>query len=144
MSSVARVKFIKTKVIFRYHTKVSQIKFHHIRIIHVQSYSCSNSSTKVGKNEKVGKIFWITKRGNEGITNWGRFRDYKSGQEGLQIGAALGISNRGKEITNRGRNFKSGQRDFESGQEGFQIGAGITNRCRTSSIAFFWLSFHVI
>ena len=38
------------------------------------------------------------------------FRDYKSGQEGLKIGAALEMSNRGKEITNRGkRNFKSGQ-----------------------------------
>ena len=33
-----------------------------------------------------------------------------------------GISNRGKEISNRGR-------DFKSGQERFQIGAGITNRC---------------
>ena len=30
----------------------------------------------------------IKKRGNKGITNWGRFRDNKSGQEGLQIGAA--------------------------------------------------------
>ena len=28
------------------------------------------------------------------------FRDCKSGQEGLQIGAALGISNRGKKISN--------------------------------------------
>ena len=51
------------------------------------------------------------------------FRDYKSGQEGLQIGAALGISNRGKKITNRGRNFKSGQRDLKSRQI-LQIGAG--------------------
>ena len=32
------------------------------------------------------------------------------GQETLQIGAAKGISNRGKKITNRGRDFKSGQR----------------------------------
>ena len=34
-------------------------------------------------------ILEITKRGNKGITNRGRFRDYKTtGQKGLQIGAA--------------------------------------------------------
>ena len=44
------------------------------------------------------------------------FRDCKSGQERLQIGAALGISNRDKKITNWGRGFKSEQRDFKSGQ----------------------------
>ena len=37
------------------------------------------------------------------------FRDYKSRQDGLQIGAALGISNRGKEISNRRRDYKSVQ-----------------------------------
>ena len=31
------------------------------------------------------------------------FRDYRSGQEGVQIGAALRISSRGKKITNRGK-----------------------------------------
>ena len=109
MSSVTRIKFIKNMVIFRYHIKVSSHSDHEIK-----SCSCSNSSTKVGKNEEVGNIFWITKRGNEGITNRG----------------SLGISN-------RGRSFKSGKeisnwgRDYKSGQEGFQIGAGITNRCRT-------------
>ena len=45
-----------------------------------------------------------------------RFRDYKSGQEGLQIGATIEISNRGKKITNWGWDFKSGQSDFKSGQ----------------------------
>ena len=45
------------------------------------------------------------------------FRDCKSGQERLQIGAALGISNWG--------------RDYKSEQERFQNGAGITNRYRT-------------
>ena len=48
---------------------------------------------------------------NYGLQNGAGFRDYKSGQEGLQIGAALGISNRGKKITNGGRDFNSGQRD---------------------------------
>ena len=57
------------------------------------------------------------------------FRDCKSGQEGLQIGAALGISNRGKEVSNQGR-------DYKSRQERFQIGAGITNRCRTITHLF--------
>ena len=66
------------------------------------------------------------------------FKDYKSGQEGLQIGATEGISNRGKKITNQGRNFKSGQRDLKSRQRlqiwprkitnrerGFQSGQGL-------------------
>ena len=36
-----------------------------------------------------------------GLQIGANFRDYNSGQEGLQIGAVLGISNRGKKITNR-------------------------------------------
>ena len=45
------------------------------------------------------------------------FKDCKSGQEGLQIGPALGISNQGKRTTNRGRYFKLDQRDFKSWQK---------------------------
>ena len=57
ISSVARVKFIKTKVIFRYHAKsvsnqVSSNSDHEIK-----SYLCSNSSIKIGKNENVGNNF---------------------------------------------------------------------------------------
>ena len=52
----------------------------------------------------------------------GQQGDYKSGQEGLQVGAGLGISNRGKKITNRGRDFKLEQRNFKSGQK-LKIGA---------------------
>ena len=48
---------------------------------------------------------------------------YKSGQEGLQIGAALGISNHGKKITNRGKEISNWGRDYKSRQEGLQIGA---------------------
>ena len=33
-------------------------------------------------------IIGITKRGSKRIAKGGNFRDYKSGQEGLQIGAA--------------------------------------------------------
>ena len=73
MSSLARVKFIKTKVVFRYHTKgvsnqVSSNWDHEIK-----SYSCSNLSTKMRKNETMGKIFWVTNRGKKGITNRGGF-----------------------------------------------------------------------
>ena len=50
------------------------------------------------------------------------FRDYKSGQEGLEIGTTLGIWNRGKKITNWSRDFKSSQSGFKLGQE-LQIGA---------------------
>ena len=64
------------------------------------------------------------------------FKDYKSGQEGLQIGTALEISNRDKNITNRSRDFgakrfKIWAREitYKPGQ-GIQIGAGVTNWCR--------------
>ena len=73
MPSMARVKFTKTKFIFRYNIKdvpnqVSSNLDHKSK-----SYSCLNFSTKMGKNEKVGKNFWVTKLGNKGITNRGRF-----------------------------------------------------------------------
>ena len=101
---------------------VSQTKFHHIRITK-SSYSRWDSSTKMGKNEKVEKIFWITKRGHKEITNQGSFCGLQIMEEGWQIGAALGISNWGKKITNWGRDLKSGQR--------LQIRArGISNRGR--------------
>ena len=66
----------------------------------------------------------ITKQGNKGIANWGRF-------QGLQIGA--------REITNEGSlmDLKSRQKDYKLGQgfqietKRFQIGARkITNRGR--------------
>ena len=56
-----------------------------------------------GKNKKVGKNFWVTKRGNKG----------------LQIGAALGISNWAKRL--------------QIGAKRFQIGAGITNWRRSTA-----------
>ena len=78
---------------------------------------------KVGKWEK---IYGLQNGAITGLQIRAGFRNCKSGQERLQIGAALGISIRGKEISNQGR-------DYKSGQEGFQIGAGITNRWRTIS-----------
>ena len=73
-SSVARVQFIKTKVIFSYHTKGAPSQVSSNSDHKVKSYSCLNSSTKMGKNEKLKNIFWFTKRGNKGITNWGRIQ----------------------------------------------------------------------
>ena len=76
MSSVTMVKFIKAKVIFRYYTKSvsNQVS------LNFGFYSCSNSSTKMGKKKKNWEnIFCVTKRGNKGITNRGK-RDYKEGQ----------------------------------------------------------------
>ena len=84
------------------------------------------------EKRKSGKTFsGLQNRAIRGLQIGAGFRDYKLGQEGLQIGVALRISNRGKKIANRGRDFKSGQRGFQSKQR-LQIGSGITNRCRTS------------
>ena len=57
MSLVASDEFIKTKVIFKYYTKcvssqVSSDSDHEIKM-----YSCSNSSTKIRKNEKEETFF---------------------------------------------------------------------------------------
>ena len=73
------------------------------------------------------------------------FWDYKSGQEGLQIGEVLGISNRCKKIANRGRDFKLGEKHFKSGQwlqieaRGITNRVGITNRCRTYLLQTLWI-----
>ena len=67
----------------------------------------------MGKNKKVGKYFSGLQNGAiKGLQFGASFRDYKSGQEGCQIGAkrlqiGAGISNRDKEISNRGRGYKS-------------------------------------
>ena len=88
MSSVAKIKFIKTKIIFRYHIKGFSNKVSSNSDHQIKSYSCSNSSTKMGKMKKWEKIFWVTKRHNKGITNRGKrdykrgsFRDFKLGQK---------------------------------------------------------------
>ena len=100
MLSVTRIKFIKTKVIFRDHTKgvsnlVSSNLDHKIK-----SYSCSNSAARMKKNEK---------RDNKGITNRDRFQR-------LEIKPG-GIKNR-----DSFRDFKSGQKHYNS-EQGFQIRA---------------------
>ena len=92
MSSEARVKFITPKFILDIIPKASQTKFCQIRItkskvIHVQ--------VPVPNWEK-----WRSEKTFSGLQN-GAIGDYKSGQEGLQIGA--------RGITNRGRDYKSVQ-----------------------------------
>ena len=125
MSSVARVKFIKTKAIFSYHTQgvsnqVSSNSDH--KII---SYSCSNSSTKMGKNEKVGRNFLGYKTGEKG--------DYKLGQV-LRI---TDLGNRGYKQVQFQRFQIEVKRlqlgvEFQIGAMRFHIGAEITNWCRTN------------
>ena len=73
----------------------------------------------------IKKVSELQNEAIRGLQIGAGFRDYKSGQEELQIRAALGISNWGKKITSWGR-------DYKSEQEGFQIGAGITNQCITT------------
>ena len=65
-SSVARFKFIKTKFIIGYHTKDVSIQVSS-NLDHVaKCYSCSNSNTKIGKNEIMGKHFLSNKAGQSG------------------------------------------------------------------------------
>ena len=58
-------------------------------------------------------LLGITKQAIRELQIGAGFMDYKSGQERLQIGVSWEISNWGKKITNRGRDFKSEQRDFK-------------------------------
>ena len=75
-----------------YHTKgvsnqVSSISDHEIK-----SYSCSSSCTEMGEKRKNGKNFSGLQNGAiRGLQIGAGFRDYTSRQDGLQIGAALGI-----------------------------------------------------
>ena len=109
ISSVARVNFIKSKVIFRYHTKGVSNQASPNSVREIKSYSFSNSSTKMVSGTKFSGLQNGAIRGLQigarGIKNRGSFRDFKSGQ----------------------KDYKSGQRDFKSGQR-LQIGArGISN-----------------
>ena len=67
LPSLARVKFIKTKIIFRYHTKGASNQVSSIWDHAIKSYSCSNFSIKMRKNETMRVTKWV----NKGITNRG-------------------------------------------------------------------------
>ena len=120
MSSEAWVKFIKTKVSFRYHTKGSQTKFHQIRITKSKVIHVQILVPKWKKTEKLKKISGLQNEairglqiGARGITNRGSFRDFKSGQKDYRSGQGFQIR---PEITNRGKRY------FQS-EQGLQIGA---------------------
>ena len=79
--TVVRVKFIKTKLILRHHTKGVSNQVLSYSDHEIKSYSCSDSSTKVGKNKKSGE----------------NFLDYKTCELGdYQSGQVLWTTNRGK------------------------------------------------
>ena len=84
MSSVAKVKFIKTKAIFRSHTKGVSNKVLSNQDQKIKSYSCSKwekagkKQYQNGKNEKVGKnISGLLNRAIRGLQIGAGFRDYK-------------------------------------------------------------------
>ena len=101
--------------------KVSQTKFHQIlitksKVIHVQIPASKRQKTK-----KREKIFGLQNGAIRRLQIGAAFMDYKSRQEGLQIGCRV-------------IDFRSGQKEYKSGL-GFQIGekrfqgrAEITNR----------------
>ena len=68
------------------------------------------SRKKTKKREKFSRLHNGTVRG---LQIGAGFRDCKSGKEGLQMRAALGISNRGKEITSRGKEISNRGRDYK-------------------------------
>ena len=69
------------------------------------------------KNENVGKKNVGLHNGAiSGLHIGAGFRNYRSRQEGVQIGTALEFSSCGKKITNRGWDFKLRQGDFKSAQ----------------------------
>ena len=108
LSSVASVKFIKTKFIFRYRAKGVSIKFHQIRITKLNFIDVQIPVPKWKKTKKSKKSSGL-QIGARGITNRGSFRDFKLWQ----------------------KDYKSGQRNFKLGQR-LQIEVrGITNWCST-------------
>ena len=113
---------------------MSQTKFHHIRTTKSKVIPVQIPVPKWEKTKKWENFPGLQNGAMRGLQIGTGFREYKSGQEGLQIRAALRISNWGKEITNRGKEISNRGRDYKWGQEGFQIGAGITNRCRATFI----------
>ena len=75
----------------------------------------------MGKNEKVKNISGLQNGAIRRLQIGAGFKDYRSGQEGFQIGTqrlliGAWISNRGKEISNRGKRDSIWGRDYKSVQ----------------------------
>ena len=124
MSSLARVKFIKTLNMIRKFLgiipKVPQTKFHQIRTTKSKVVLAQIPVIKWKKQKNGRKSSWVTKRGNKwlqigvgGIANRGSFRDLISWQKGCKLEQGFQIE---AKISNQGK------RDFKS-RHGLQIGA---------------------
>ena len=87
-----------------------------------------NHNRKKQKSEKNFSV--LQNQIIRGLQIGAGYKDYKSRQEGLQIGATLRISNRDKTITNQGVDCKSAQRDFKSSQRLHIRVRGVSNRGR--------------
>ena len=72
--------------------KPSQIKFHQIRITKSKVIHVQIPVSKWKKPKKWGKNFELYNRAIRVLQIGIGFRDYRWGQEGLQIGAALELS----------------------------------------------------
>ena len=85
---------------------------HRIRITKSKVINVQITVTKWEKTKNLEKIFWVAKRGNKGIKNLGTFYGLQIGVRGItnRGSFSLGISNRGKKIANRTKDFKSVQR----------------------------------
>ena len=104
---------LKPRLVLGIIPKVSKTKFLQIR--NKKRLFLFKFQYQNGKILKSGTKFSGLQNGaTRGLQIKVGFNYYKSGQEGLQIRVALGISNRGKEISNRGK------KDLKSGQ-GLQI-----------------------
>ena len=95
MSSVPGVKFVKPRTFLDIIPKVSQTKFHHIRISKSKDILLKFQYQKQRKR-KSEKYSGLLNEAIRGLQIRADFRDYKLGQEGLQIGASSGVSNRSK------------------------------------------------
>ena len=108
---------LKPRLVLGIIPKVSKTKFLQIR--NKKRLFLFKFQYQNGKILKSGTKFSGLQNGaTRGLQIKVGFNYYKSGQEGLQIRVALGISNRGKEISNRGK------KDLKSGQ-GLQLGQGL-------------------
>ena len=128
MSSVIGLNLLKLTSFLSIIPKLSQTTLYDNRITKPKVIHAQIPVPKWGKI-KWEKFFWKQNGAIRGLQIGIGFRDYKSGQEKLQIGTALRISNRGRDFKSSQRDFKSRQRlqiwgegDFYSGQR-LQTGA---------------------
>ena len=117
MSSLARVKFIKTKVLFSQVSYQGRFRPSFIKFAtrNKELFTFKFQYQNEKKTKKWGKNFWVTKRGNKGI-----------------IGAGFRTGNRGKRdyIQGQLQGYQIRSKRLQIGANKFQIGAGVINRGR--------------